>query len=323
MFLGLPMTYHNLPAARSLPLAALLLVAGCGGGGKTTDGVKGDTSSSVRVSASPTAIAYGGSTNITWSTKNPRNFTASNFGLDENSYTSGSLTDTPGTTTVYRLGIQSQDFNNLVGSVKVAVAPIAANVLVVGDASKAGPTQIQAFVRTIDTGTVTVAAAVPEPSDAYGVLVVSPTMVPTPGAAAQVKKWLDAGKGVVLCGRAPSILASGDSNNEDVSAIGAWFFGVDELGSGIGLSTYIRSSGNGLVKIATTLRDKVVDEDDSVGAIRDYGPQVDAIARGELCAYTVPTGGKLVYSGSPVGYGNAPDGTFQQAFESAFRWVGQ
>lgn len=301
----------------ALGLASLLLATyGCGGGKGGPSGSRG-----VSVTASPKSIAYGGETTVRWSASGTSSFGSSNFGVGEPDVRGGTLVDRPGTTTTYELAVNTPG-GDRVGRATVTVAKAAEGALVVGDASRPGPNQMASFARTLTSGEIGLSSAIPAPSDAYGVLMVSPTVEYSADLKARVKAWLDAGKGVVLCGRAPSVIATGERSEDDVSAIGSWFFGVGVL-PGAGNGYLVRESPEGLVRLSAVIRTDYVDLVDFEGAIENFGPQVDPVVGGVLAAYAVPTGGRLVYSASPVGYGDEPGGSFQQAFESAFRWAVQ
>lgn len=315
----------KLSLRRPLSLFALLSVlAGCGGGGGGAFG-----SETVSLSASPESIAYGGSSRIEWSASSASEFGSSNFGLDDGNYRGGSITDAPGTTTTYELKVSSDSGNTVPGRATVTVAKLTKGVLVVGDPSQAGAAQIAAFLAPLTTGTVTIASSVPAPSASTGVLVVSPTLANGPANRAAVKAWLDAGKGVVLCGTSPRTLATGDASNRDTSAIGSWFLGVSELRNfALNSPGAVRESASGLVRLSVAIRGKDANGSDGLNAyVSDYGPQVDAIVvdgtRSQMCAYQPPSGGRLVWSASTVGFGGEAGIEFQQAFESAFRWAGQ
>lgn len=302
---------------------ALLAVSGCGG--------KGAGGQTVSVSASPKSVVYGQSTRVSWSASATSRFSSSSFGLTEDNFREGSINDTPGTTTTYELRVNSEEGNTVPARATVTVAPIAEDVLVVGDAGQAGPEQIASFIGALTTGTVTVAASVPAPSETYGLLVMSPTTAASSVAASRIKAWLDAGKGVMLCGKSPQVLATGNRNNDDVSAIGSWFFGVNEMGR-YQVPGFARTSSTGLVRLSAAVRGQSDENEDTETALPSYGPQVDVIDGYQdvlgglhiyIAAYSVPTGGRLVFSGSPVGYGDSGAGVYRQAFESALRWAGQ
>lgn len=298
--------------------ASSVFLAACGGGGAL--------GSSVSLSAAPKAVAYGSAVAVRWSASSSASFGASNFGVGPSGFRGGSLSDTPGTDTTYRLKVYKADSSPVTATATVRVAKISKAVLVVGDAAAPGPAQMRGFAQGLTTGAVETSSTVPSPSEAYGLLFLSPTAAITDATVRdRVKAWLDAGKGVVLCGRAPSLLATGNASNTNVSSIGSWFFGVGTLylNLGLGLADTVRSAPEGLVRLSATIRGGDDDSTDIAGYISGFGPQVDGVAAKVLCAYQPPSGGRLVYSGSPVGFGNKAGGTFQQAFESAFRWAGQ
>jgi hypothetical protein len=307
-------------ALAAAPLALIALGCGGGGGGGGNGGGGGGGAATAQVTSSPTSITYGQSSNVTWSASNNATFVSSDFGLTANNFQNGTIADTPGTTTTYTLTVGTPQVTD---TSTVTVAPVAADVLVVGDVLVQNTTTAQAVADALTTGTVNIAAAVPDPDAFYEVLVISPTIAFTADGRTQVKKWLDADKGVVLLGRSPRVLATGDVNNSDVSALGAWFFGVNTLGAALGADADVRTSATGLVRLSVAIRGDSAPATDGEGSITGAAALADNVVAGEILAYEVPTNGRLVYSASPVGNGTVAGGAYRQAFESAFRWVAQ
>lgn len=207
-------------------VALSFLLSSCGGAGSITN----PNASSISLTASTQTITYGQSVNINWIGHNIGSISEASFPVDGAALT-GSITDKPATTTTYSITAWGEDSESHSATVTVNVAKGNKKILFVGDTAQSGVNQLIEFLQALTNQTVDVSPNLPS-SFTADVVVLSPSASISAADIPKVQAQLTAGKGVVLINEATALLATGDANNSNISAIGSFCAGVTNLSGG-------------------------------------------------------------------------------------------
>jgi len=171
MYLGSKFFKMHRPAIKGAGLLLCMLVLGCGGN------IPGIKNASLKLSASPNPAPYNIPIKISWGGTGVKSITKSNFGV-ESDQTSGSITDNPGVDSTYTLTatLQNPGHDPFSGSESVVATVVKSTkgILIIGDASVAGPSQVQQSLQSLTTGSVSVSATLPA-TTTQGVVIIHPT----------------------------------------------------------------------------------------------------------------------------------------------------
>ncbi len=228
-----------------------LILTSCGGS------VGSDpNASSISLTASSPTISYGQTVNINWIGHNIQNIDSSNFQAGSNALT-GSITDKPAITTTYTITARGNDSQLYTSTVTVNLVKGNKKILFVGDVAQSGVNQIIEFIQGMTTQTVQVSPTLPS-SFTADVVVLSRSASVSPSDVSAVQAQLTAGKGVVVISVAAQLLATGNINNSDVSAIGSFLAGVTDSTNNDSLnSSLVTTSPIGLPFGATILGEEI------------------------------------------------------------------
>ncbi len=302
--------------SRSLCGIALASLLACGGGG---GGLSNDAPS-VSMTASPVVIDYGKASTITWSSKNVHHLSASSFPVSAASV-NGSFTDTPATDTTYSITGASAGGDQATASVTVHVKANAKKILVIADPANPASFQVAQFLQGLSTISLTVSKTLPSGFSA-DVLVIGSSAQVTPADRSKVTSFMASGGGVVLVGRAPCLLATGDTNNDDISAIGSFFAGATQCSFNLGVQNVVDSAPSGFPLCANVLGHELAGDDFitpvSAGAIRL------ATAGGsgsEAFAFRPTIGGKIAYTTAAPVDASANSVATRTVFLACVRWA--
>ncbi len=202
-----------------LPFIALCL-AGCGGSGDTS------ATPSISIHVSNPSVGYGQASTISWSSSNVTSIISASFPVDS-SNVNGSFVDKPTVPTTYKISGRGTDGSAVNATVTVSVQKGSKRILVLGDTAVSGFSQVVDALQTLSTQPVQVSLGLPA-TFSTDVLVISSSSTVSPSDVPTIKSFLNAGGGVVLIRYAIRLLATGDKNNGNVSAIGSWVAGISE-----------------------------------------------------------------------------------------------
>lgn len=312
-FFVIPMRPSYAPRLLSLSLLTLSLLA-CGGAGGL-----GSNSPSVSLSASRSSISYGQSVTIGWSSKKISSIESSNFRVGSSAL-DGSITDTPATTTTYKVTGYGEDGKRYSGSVTINVNKGPKTILFIGDTSQAGVNQQIEFVQGLTTQSVQVSGTVPSTISADVVILSNGANI-KPSDRTAIQNQLNRGAGVVFVGDSPRMLATGDSNIYDISAIGSFFAGATRCDSGSYFD--IVSSSPAGIPFGSTLLDVYEFIGGGVGPITSSATLLTSNSSGTFGGflYSPSSGGRLAYVGQIPIEGDDAHTAVRALFLSEVRWA--
>ncbi len=206
----------------TLAVIACALV-GCGGSST------GSTAASITLSVSNNNVAYGQPATISWSSQNVDSITSASFPVS-GSTLNGSISDKPTVPTTYKITAHGTDGSSVSSTVTVSVQKGSKRILVLGDTAVSGFSQVVDALQTLTTQTVQVSQGLPG-AFSTDVLVISSSSTVSPSDVSAIKSFMSAGGGVVLIRYATRLLATGDKNNSNVSAVGTFCGGISDSSS--------------------------------------------------------------------------------------------
>ncbi|MGV3615286.1 MAG: hypothetical protein ACO1SV_08125 [Fimbriimonas sp.] len=267
------------------PCFVILAAAGCGGSGLL------GTNAAATLDATPNPAPYGVPIRISWGGHLVKEVLSSNFGVPRD-VTSGTIEDNPGVDTTYQIKVQAQNSGRepieISKTLTVQIAKSSKSVVVVGDASAAGPNQVADSLKTLTAGAVTVAPSLAAAPAGADLIVFHPTA--SIEGADSVAAMLDSGKGVIFIGESIVNLSDGD-----VSSSGGILGGATGVGGDY--DAKFRSE-SGFVPFAARYRGAKLAAAflTPFGGLEGVGGSADRliVAGSVTCAmaYRVPTGGK-------------------------------
>jgi len=166
--------------------------------------------------------------------------------------------------------------------------------------------QVIAFLQLLQARNVTPTRfdAIPDPAtlQQFDVLMVGASGNIGTADAPKVEAFLNAGKGVVLLGYAPRVLATGNSENDDTSSIASWFRGVARVRDDFFRTSYVRANPGKFPLPAGILPGEQIYPSSNgilIFSVDVKNPTVDFVAgdgdRITALAYELPSGGGRVY----------------------------
>ena len=263
------------------------MLTACGGGGLAPN------ASSISISAATQTISYGQTVNINWIGHNIHDISASSFPADGAALT-GSITDKPAVTTTYSITAWGLDSVHHSATVTVNVAKGNKTILFVGDTAQSGVNQLIEFLQALTTQTVQVSPNIPS-SFTADVVVLSPSASITSADIPKVQGQLTVGKGVVLISEAAALLATGNANDSDVSAIGSFCAGVTNLGNG-GFYSLVDTSPVG-IPFGANLLGKTGFTDTGISPISANAIPLTNASGTSGFLYSPPIGGRIAFAG--------------------------
>lgn len=215
---------------RYIVLVSALVALGCGGSG----GGSAVTNTAVaELMVSKTTINYGELVELR-ATKGEDVRVLANLYSNGGSVGGGLSTpfvDHPAIDTTYLLFADNEvTGDSLTYRKTVVVRKTTRRYLIVGDAAVQDVKDAATFVGQLSSVAPVLASTLPSDLSAYDAVVVFESSGVTPAAVPTLTGHLAAGHGVVLVGRAAQLLATGDENNNDLSALKAWT-GLMQVGS--------------------------------------------------------------------------------------------
>jgi hypothetical protein len=297
-------------------LAAIGLLAGCGGGG----GVLG-TSADASLSVSPNPAAFGTPVTVTWRTNKAVKIESSNFGVGRTDL-NGSITDNPGITTTYELKAEVKNDDrppiSVSKSVTLTVPRSTKGIVIVGDSALAGTNQVLDSLSTITSGPISVSPAMPSTTTAQAVVLHTSANVST----ADLPKFdalLSAGKSVIFINESVNKISGGNVASIGGKLAGSTGFVKDPT---VGISFRTEA---GMVPLSATLRGVSFSGNDS--ALRTISTSADRLiaSSGALyttaMAYKVPTGGRTGFVGDDGVGSDTTARNYNAALKLIVRWA--
>lgn len=297
-------------------LALPMLLLGCGG----SSGGVASTRPTVSLSSSAVEVPYGQPVTVTWSTQNADSV-RTNFGASSTQL-SGTLTDTPTSETTYQVIAERITGETAERSVTVRVTRSNKRILVIADSTQPGTATPVALLQSTTTVPVEVSLSLPQAFTA-DVLVLGSRGALTPSDWPRVRSFLSGGGGVVIVGRAAALLATGNRENDDISAIGNVLAGATRLHSNWGVDV-VASALPGF-PLSSTLYGKPLPDYDQIAPVSVNAIRLTTAADGayDAFAYQPPIGGRVAYiSDVPVDV-SVSSRTLQELFLAQARWVAQ
>ncbi len=286
--------------------AGIFVLTACGGGG-----LLGTSGATMSLSANKVQVAYGQQVTISWSSSGMEHVDAdrTNFVVGP-ATVDGSLVDTPSHDTTYKLTLQDENGDRHERTVTVNVTKAAKKIAVVADSAIAGVPQMRDFIQGITTTPVTVTTGIPSLSG-VDVLVILESASVGPSQISTIGSFLNSGGSVVLAGRAPAKLATGDINHHDLSAIGSWFAGVTQRYGAGGIPNIVETSPVGFPLSTVILGDRIHRNTNLTVATVTASAYRLTDATDTACggfAYKPSSGGKVGFvAAAPIG--NTPEET--------------
>ena len=293
-----------------------LALSGCGGA-KSASGSSDDPSVSIQTTAS--TVAYGSPVTVTWSSSNATSI-SSNFGAGS-SQLSGSFTDTPASDTTYTVTAGAMFKPDATRSVSVRVTKSAKRILLVADTTQSWVATMRQRLQDTTTTAVTVSLTLPN-SFSTDVLVLSSSGSLSPADWPKVQSFLAGGGGVIIHGSATKLLATGDRNNSNVSAIGNVLAGVTRIEDRISYDNVVTSAQPGF-SLSSTLYGQSVFNINLVSPVSVDAVRLTQGVSGDYLAfvYRPSGGGRIAYLGA-IGIDASSNAVAsQQLLMAMTRWV--
>lgn len=292
----------------------ILTLLACGGGGAFVG------QPSINLSASDLTIEYGEPVRISWSSTDVAAISDANFAVSPGDV-NGSLTDYPATDTTYQIEGKSSGGDSASDTITVKVNPGPKRILLVADPAGASTSAVAQFLQRLSTQVVEVSQTLPATTLA-DVLVIGQSATITDSDKVKVVSFLAAGKGVILSKRGPCLLATGDIDNNDISAVGSWFAGATTCSGDLGVQTVPASAPSGF-PLSTVFFGDRIDQAVQVSPVSSQALLRSGSATGghQAFAYVPALGGRVGYvAGIPIDSGS--DGTtMRELFLAIVRWA--
>lgn len=299
---------------------AVMAVAGCGGQNGSSSG---NPAPSLTLTADKAEVAYGEQVRISWNARNVSGIDEgrTNFPV-QSAMTSSFIMDMPAVDTNYTV-VTSGGGNRVERTVSVKVVKSAKRFALVTDLSLAGMPQVRDFLQGVTSMPVTTSINIPNLSG-VDVLVLTGSGDFGPAQQGAVKAFLDSGKSVVLSGSSARRLATGSTDNRNLSTIGSWFGGVVEETSiplAFGGLEYVDSRPAAIPVSSTVFEVEAV----GVHYVTPLSAQAVNLSkhdsRSNAFAYKPASGGKVAYVNLIPTTASRRDVASRHVFLSLCRWA--
>ncbi len=305
---------RNRSSQFALFIVVASLTAGCGGGGGVAS-----TAPTLELTSSAQAVDYGQTVSVSWTTTNVAALSTTQTSFPVGStQTSGSLVDTPSSSTTYTVTAVGLDGSEISKSVSVTVNPSTKKILLLADQSVAGVPQVTSEIQALTSLPVTTSLTMPTIISA-DLLIIGSSSAVTPSDQAIVTAYLAAGGRVVIIGGAAQKLANGTTTDSDISSIGSWLAGGTSSSFSINQGTVVSTRPVGVPLNASLLgRDTAGGNTISPVAADAIGLTTD---KGLAFVYWPPIGGRVAYVSSAPQGSDATSFASRLLFLAACRWA--
>ena len=241
--------------------------------------------------------------------------------------TSGSRTDRPATTAVYKMKVyhkKDDGFYEFVDAQKtVKVRPGTKKFLIVGDTSTADVGSVRAMLPIATTVVADVVRNLPTDATGYDAIILTDGADMRKADAPRIQPWLDANKGVIVVGRAAKLLATGDLNNRDVSSVAGWFGGCTQCGNEINYSHDL-VKGIAAIPYSSTYQIKDLYLNPLVYETNPGGGSLTLVGSGSRSGawvFELPGAGRVFYIGTTVACDPTNAVQTSDVFIAGARWA--
>jgi|SRR5579871_200090 len=300
----------------------LIFLAGCGGSGSSSNG---SPNPSVTLTSSVAQVSYGQPVTISWHSSNA-DTVQSNFGAGS-SQINGSFTDTPAADATYSITVSNSGAlggsTPATATVTVHVVKGTKRILAIADNTKPETATVIQFLQSITTVPVTVSLTLPSSFSADVLVFGNGTY--SPADWPKVTSFLSAGGGVVLVGAATQKLATGDTTNGNISAIGNVLAGATQIGTDtLEGSTVVSTAQPGFTLSATVYGVSGLPDYNHVSPVSISAIRLTTASSSNgygAFAYSPPSGGRIAYL-SDVLIDNSPSSVATSVLlDAECRWV--
>ena len=292
-----------------------ILTLGCGG-----DSAGGSSTGSVSLHLSTASPTYGQPVTVSWTSSNLASIDGASFPVNSNDIT-GSFADKPATSTTYQITGRTLSNDVVSSTITVNLQKGSKKILFLADTAQSSTNSLTDFLQGLSTQPVQVSLTLPSVFSA-DVIVISSSAAVSPSDVAAIKSFLNAGGGLVLIRWSTRLLATGDINNENISAIGNFFAGVT-LSSSSDLGSNIVSGSPGTYPLGVSLFGQPIDAWGvrPVSASATLLTTEDQFSCTSGFAYSPATGGRVAYAGSAAIDSSAQSTSVRNMFLGEVRWA--
>lgn len=295
-------------------VACSIFLPGCGGDSTNV------STGSISLHLSNANPTYGQPITVSWTSNNLSSIEGASFPVNGTEIT-GSFSDKPCATTTYHI-IGRTIANEVVSStITVNLQKGNKRILFLGDTAKSGVNALTDFLQGLSSAPVQVSLTLPSVFTADVIVIASSASV-SPSDVAAVKSFLNAGGGLVLIGRSPRLLATGDLTNENISAIGNFCAGVT-TSSSVEENTNIISATPGNYPLGANLFGQQVSglgvSPVSNSATVLTNPDFSGFTMGFV--YSPASGGRVAFAGDAAIDGSAQSIAVRTMFLGEVRWA--